>query len=146
MTPRTAAYMFPAERVLDDNALAEISGTGHSRIPVFKKTHDEIVGILYVKDLVKGMWRGRTASEAARKNVIFVDVEKKLDDLLNDFKKTKQHLFVAINKYGVVDGIVTIEDVLEEIIGAEIVDEYDKFADLQEVAREKLKSRGVKTI
>ena len=82
----------------------------------------------------------------ARKNVIFVDYNKSLDDLLNDFKKTKNHLFIALNEFGGVCGIVTIEDVLEEIIGDEIVDEFDRYEDLQKVARKKAKVKMRKRV
>lgn len=146
MTPRTAIFSLSHDRALDQDALDEISGAGHSRIPVYRETHDEIVGLLYVKDLIRGEWAGKTAGEAARKNLIFVDPDKKLDDLLNDFKKTRQHMFVVMNKFGVVEGIVTIEDVIEEIIGEEIVDEFDKHSDLQALARIRLKSKNLHTI
>jgi len=81
-----------------------------------------------------------------RKDVIYVDQNKKLDDLLNDFKKTRCHLFVVLTEFGGVAGIVTIEDVLEEIIGAEILDEYDKHADLQKIAKSKMKKKNLNKI
>jgi CBS domain containing-hemolysin-like protein len=68
--------------------------------------------------------------------VIFISPRKPLDDLLNDFKQTKSHLFVVVDNFGSVLGLVTIEDVIEEIIGAEIVDEFDKYEDLQKQALE----------
>ena len=115
--------------------------TGHSRIPVYKKNEDDIIGILYVKDLINSDLENKTVGDIARGNVIFVDPDRLLDDLLNDFKKTKSHLFIVMNHYGGVDGLVTIEDVIEEIIGDEIVDEFDRYENLQKRAKIKTKKR-----
>ena len=82
----------------------------------------------------------------AKEDVIFVDPNKPLDDLLNDFKRTRNHLFVVLNEFGGVSGIVTIEDVLEEIIGVEIVDEFDKYEDLRKVAKRKAKIKNRKKV
>jgi metal transporter CNNM len=146
MTPRTEVKALPYRQKLDEKTINKISKTGHSRIPIYKNDINEIIGILYVKDLVVGKVKNRTAEELARKNVIFVDDKKPLDDLLNAFKKTKNHLFVVLNEFGEVAGIVTIEDVLEEILGVEIVDEYDKHEDLQAVARRKARQRKINKV
>lgn len=137
ITPRTEVFLLKDSQILDKKIISEIKDKGHSRIPVYKKDYDDIVGILYVKDLVGEDWRNEKAGGLARKEVIFVDYDKTLDDLLNDFKRKKNHLFIVLNEFGGVSGIVTIEDVLEEIIGAEIVDEFDRHEDLQEVAKKK---------
>ena len=139
MTPRTEVFLLRSDWILDKKRINEIKKTGHSRIPIYKKDEDDIVGILYVKDLVGEDCQDKSVENMAKGNVIFVDYNKPLDDLLNDFKRTKNHLFVVLNEFGGVCGIVTIEDVLEEIIGAEIVDEFDHYEDLQKVAKKKAK-------
>ncbi|MEA2113516.1 MAG: hemolysin family protein [Patescibacteria group bacterium] len=146
MTPRTEVFLLKHDQILNKTIIAKIKNVGHSRIPVYKKDYDDIIGILYVKDLIGEDWQDKTAGQIARKEVIFVDYNKTLDDLLNDFKRKKNHLFIVLNEFGGVSGIVTIEDVLEEIIGAEIVDEFDKHEDLQKVAKKKAKMKERKTI
>ncbi|MFH0892380.1 MAG: hemolysin family protein [Candidatus Falkowbacteria bacterium] len=146
MTPRSGMYALPSNRILDKGAIIEISSRGHSRIPVYRKTRDDMVGLLYVKDLIRSDWSGKTVGEIARTDLIFVSQDKKLDELLNDFKKTRHHLFVVINKYGDVQGLVTIEDVMEEIIGEEIVDEFDRHVNLQEVAKNNFKAKGAHVV
>jgi len=137
LTPRNAMFTLPYDQVINRDTIAQIRKTGHSRIPIYKKSRDNIVAILYVKDLVGRKWQGKTIGEMARKEVIFVDSSKTLDNLLNNFKRKKNHMFVVQNEFGVISGIVTIEDVIEEIIGFEIVDEFDKYANLQELAKQK---------
>ncbi len=135
MTPRVAMFCLSANKKVDEKLLKRISDTGHSRIPVYEKNLDNIIGILYVKDLINTNWKDKKVRDVARKDVIFVDHTKPLDDLLNEFKKTRHHLFIVLDEFGGVAGLVTIEDVLEEIIGAEIVDEFDKHEDLRALAK-----------
>jgi metal transporter CNNM len=125
MTPRAHIAALPAGKKINKKNMAEITASGHSRIPVYEKTLDAVVGILYLKDLVRGRAFNTSVGAAARKNIIFVDPNKPLDELLNDFRRTRNHLFVVKNKLDRVVGIVTIEDVIEEILGAEIIDEFD---------------------
>lgn len=135
MTPRTEIILLKYNQALDKKTISKIKNSGHSRIPVYKENYDNVIGILYVKDLIGENLKNKTVEELYRKSVIFVDYNKNLDDLLNEFKKRKHHLFIVLNKFGGVSGIVTIEDVLEEIIGAEIMDEFDKYEDLQKMAK-----------
>jgi metal transporter CNNM len=146
MTPRTEIFSLSEDEKLTETNIQKIFKTGHSRIPVYKKDLDEVVGILYVKDLVANKYKGKIALNLLRKNAIFVDYDKKLDDLLNAFKKTRQHLFLVLGEYGGIVGLVTIEDVLEEIIGQEIVDEYDEFENLQEHAMEEANKKKYKKV
>jgi CBS domain containing-hemolysin-like protein len=104
----------------------KVSSAGHSRVPVYDGSVDRIVGILYVKDLLKiapddafRLDRGWLVRDA-----YFVPESKKLDDLLREFQRGKKHMAVVVDEYGGTSGIVTLEDVLEEIVG-EILDEYD---------------------
>ncbi len=125
MTPR--ADMF----VVDVNAelkLEEIAQSGFTRIPVIEGDIDHVVGILNIKDLLK---HNATSCEIIDVRQIlrkpyFVPEKKKLDKLLQQFKKRKQHLAIVVDEHGGVSGLITLEDALEEIVG-EIVDETDRF-------------------
>lgn len=128
MTPRTEMHVLQVntawEKMLDD-----VIAFGHTRIPIFDKNRDDIVGILYIKDLLQEFAKGpgeprRPLKELLRKP-LFVPESKAVDDLLQMFQKSRTHIAVVLDEYGGVSGLVTIEDVLEEIVG-EIVDEYDK--------------------
>lgn len=146
MTPRPTMYVLEHDRMMTKKLITEIANSGHSRIPVYKENRDEMVGVLYVKDLIKNNWEKKTVEELARKKVYAVDIDKKLDELMNDFKKIRHHLFVVMNKYGSVAGVVTIEDLIEEILGQEIVDEYDKYEDMQKVAEDRMKEKMMKQV
>ncbi|MFH1522628.1 MAG: hemolysin family protein [Patescibacteria group bacterium] len=146
MTLRTEIFALSNDQILDKKTVFKIFESGHSRIPIYKKKLDDVVGILYVKDLVANNYKRKLTKTIARKDVIFVDYNKALDDLLEAFKKTRHHLFVVLGEYGSVSGIVTIEDVLEEIIGDEIIDEFDKHEDLQKVAKRKMKKKKLRKV
>ncbi|MCD4761646.1 hemolysin family protein [bacterium] len=146
LTPRVEIFSLPINRLLDKKTIKDIKESGHSRIPIYREKLDDIAGILYAKDLIGNNFKDKTAEEVMRDNVIYVDYNKKLDDLLNAFKANRQHLFIVINEYGELSGLVSIEDVLEEIIGAEIMDEDDKFADLQAEARKKMKKKKLNKV
>ncbi len=100
---------------------------GHSRIPLFRESIDQITGIVYVKDLFLEERRSEEKvdlSKIARK-AHFVPENKKIDELLQEMRKEKVHLAIVVDEYGGTAGLVTLEDILEEIVG-EIEDEYDK--------------------
>jgi CBS domain containing-hemolysin-like protein len=128
MTPRTEINMMPLNTPWDE-AVEMIIDSGHTRVPVYDKTRDDIVGILYSKDLLPELAKGseesrRPLPELLRKP-LFVPDTKPVDDLLQLFQKSRTHIAVVLDEYGGVSGLVTIEDVLEEIVG-EIDDEYDQ--------------------
>jgi metal transporter CNNM len=125
MTPLRNVMMLAAKEEIDHTLIAQLNQAGYSRLPVYGKTQDDVMGILYTKDLVGLVAGTKTVGEAARTEVHFVDQDGKLDDALNAFLKTRNHLFVVRNQDSEVRGIVTIEDVLEEIIDREITDEFD---------------------
>jgi metal transporter CNNM len=136
MTPRSVAQMVPANLLLDASAVRRLKDCGFSRIPVYKEDKpNDISGILYVKDLIGLVPGKKTAGQLARARVLFVNLDENLDDTLNAFLKTRNHLFIAIDEFAEVQGIVTIEDVLEEIIDREIADEFDHYDDMRRVAR-----------
>lgn len=103
-----------------------VKKTGHSRIPIYKDNIDNITGIIYVKDLFLKEAQAEkmtNLSQLARKPY-FVPETKKIDELLKEFKRDKNHMAIVVDEYGGTAGLVTLEDILEEIVG-EIQDEYD---------------------
>lgn len=103
-----------------------IRDAGYSRIPIYRKTFDHVIGILYIKDLLPYFDEDESFewNKLIRKP-FFVPENKKIDDLLKEFQSMKMHMAVIIDEYGGASGIVTLEDVLEEIIG-DITDEFDE--------------------
>jgi len=99
--------------------------SGHSRFPVYRDTIDNVVGMLYAKDLLPYLGTGKTfrVEEVVRKP-FFVPDSKRLDSLLREMRRRRVHIAVAVDEYGGVSGIVCLEDILEEIVG-EIQDEFD---------------------
>ena len=125
MTARTDAVALDADSNYKE-VLEVIINAGFSRIPVYKETFDEIEGILFVKDLLPHIdspedfnWTTLT------RKPFFVPENKKIDDLLKEFQEKKMHMAIVVDEYGGASGIVTLEDVLEEIVG-EITDEFDE--------------------
>ncbi len=141
MTPESVIKAISADTVFTLGVLKELQETGHSRFPVYEGDKGNIIGILYLRNLIANNNQNLTAGKAADRNVNFVNEKQLLDHVLNAFIKTKTHLFVVINEFEETVGLITIEDILEEIIGREIVDEFDQFDDLREVARLKAQKR-----
>ena len=127
MVPRIAMVTLPATATLDE-AIDTVIEEGHSRIPVYEDSIDEIVGILYAKDLLpflKGPVTERPSLRSILRTPVFVPESMSVDDLLHEFQRRKVHLAIVLDEYGGTAGVVTIEDLLEEIVG-EIQDEYDE--------------------
>jgi putative hemolysin len=126
MIPRIAMVSLDGDATLDA-AIDTIVEEGHSRIPVYQGTVDEIVGILYAKDLLPFLKDGgapRPALRSLLRSPVFVPESMTIDDLLHEFQRRKVHIAIVLDEYGGTAGLVTIEDLLEEIVG-EIQDEYD---------------------
>ncbi len=104
--------------------MPEIISHGYSRIPVYKDSIDNITGILYVKDLMPFIERKTLDWQKLKREAYFVPENKKLDDLLNEFKEMKMHLAIVVDEYGGTSGLISLEDIIEEIVG-EISDEFD---------------------
>jgi putative hemolysin len=126
MTPRTKMFMLPSMMLLFD-ALPLISKSGFSRIPVYKETTDQIVGILHVRDLLKHLEKEDKMInlESISRKPIFVSQEQKTSKLLREMQGKQTHMAIVVDEFGGVEGCVTLEDLLEEIVG-EIMDETDK--------------------
>jgi len=126
MVPRIAIIALVASATMDE-AIDKVINEGHSRIPVYEETIDEIIGILYAKDLLPILRRPASERPALRSLLrppVFVPESMSVDDLLHEFQRRKVHLAIVLDEYGGTAGLVTIEDLLEEIVG-EIQDEYD---------------------
>ncbi|HQZ08167.1 MAG: CBS domain-containing protein [Rhodoferax sp.] len=107
-----------------DDLLQVVIDTAHSRFPVFDGERDNIIGILMAKDLLKLQRAPQFSVRALLRPAVFVPESKKLNDLLRDFRGNRNHLAIVIDEFGRVAGLITIEDVLEQIVG-EIEDEFD---------------------
>jgi CBS domain containing-hemolysin-like protein len=125
MVPRTDMAYVNVDATVHE-VVSSIIACGHSRIPVFDGTIDNIVGLVYAKDLLR-YW-GMDESAVLLKNILrpayFIPETKNLEELLHEFKKQRIHLAVVVDEYGGTSGLVTIEDLLEQIVG-DIQDEYD---------------------
>lgn len=126
MVPRTDMVCLPQEASLGE-AVAIIEQHGHSRVPIYAGDLDHITGIVYAKDLLAHFEQGRPAAALARvaRPAHFVPESKKVDELLREMRQRRVHIAIVIDEYGGTAGLLTIEDLLEEIVG-EIVDEYDR--------------------
>jgi putative hemolysin len=131
MIPRTTMFVLEGSQTLND-VWDDIIDSGFSRIPVYEEKIDNIVGIIYVKDLFTVIKEDKV--DLPIKNFVrdayFVPETKELDDLLKEFKKAHIHIAMVVDEYGGINGLVTIEDLIEEIIG-EISDEFDDADDGQ---------------
>lgn len=104
--------------------IPEIIENGYSRIPVYRDNIDNVTGILYVKDLLPFLEEEDYEWTSLLRDPYFVPENKKLDDLLNDFKLKKNHLAIVVDEYGGTSGLISLEDIIEEIVG-DISDEFD---------------------
>jgi len=125
MVPRTDIVAIDVDTPPDE-ILKIITHVGHSRIPLYEGSPDNIIGILYVKDLFRRLARGEKDVQIRpyMRPAQFVPESKKIDQLLRDMQKDKIHIAIVVDEYGGTSGLVTIEDLVEEIVG-EIRDEYD---------------------
>lgn len=131
MTPRVDIIAVPAD-VRYDDLMNIITQSGHSRIPLFKDDLDEVVGIIYAKDLLPFSRNPELRTHLSLKKIsrkaLFVPETKLISELLKEFQDKKMHLAIVVDEYGGTAGLVTLEDIIEEVVG-EIWDEYDKEED-----------------
>ncbi len=126
MVPRTEMATVPATASLEE-VVRIIVDSGHSRLPITGEDLDHIIGVLHAKDLLPHWGKTGQDLELAKlsRPPFFVPQSKPVDQLFSDFKRKRVHLAIVVDEYGGTAGIVTVEDVLEEIVG-EIIDEYDQ--------------------
>jgi CBS domain containing-hemolysin-like protein len=134
MTPNTVVKTVRADDVIDEAYLADLKDSGYSRLPVGTDDPNQFVGILYLKDLL-GIKIPIIVRDVMDGTVHFVNTSDPLDTVLDQFIKTKMHLFVVLDEFGGFEGVITVEDVIEEIIGTEIMDEDDVTPDLRQEAK-----------
>lgn len=126
MVPRTDMACVPVDAPIRE-VLDTIIACGHSRIPVFEHTIDNIIGLIYAKDLLR--FRAQGENDVRVRDIMrppfFIPETKNLEQLLQEFKRKRIHLAIVIDEYGGTSGLITIEDLLEQIVG-DIQDEYDR--------------------
>ena len=126
MTPRTEVVAMPVDATLDE-AIAIVEESNFSRYPVYEGTLDDVVGVVLAKDLLRALRRAPGDFDIRRvmRDVHVVPGSREVEEVLADFKRRKEHMAVVLDEFGGTAGIVTMEDLLEEIVG-EILDEYDE--------------------
>ena len=137
MTPRTVTFSLN-EHITVGNAMAMLTKlSSHSRIPVYNREPNNVTGIVLRKDVLQALAEGKNKLTLARfkQPAHFVPETAPLNRILIDFFDRRQHLFIVVDEYGTMTGIISMEDVLEEIVGLEIIDESDKAKDMRELAR-----------
>lgn len=142
MTPRSVVYAFDTTDTITETLLQEVRTAGVSRFPVFDNDTDQIVGILYGSALIGVSASAQTVADYMERDVRTVHDTESLDIALQTFLSTHKHLAIVADEFGSVVGVITLEDILEEIIRTEIVDERDKHADMRAFAQ---KSRHTDT-
>jgi CBS domain containing-hemolysin-like protein len=125
MTPRTKMFVLNSKMLLFE-ALPQINQRGHSRIPIFGDTSDDIVGFIHVSDVLKELEKDNkmVSLEQIARKAVFASQEKMISSMLKEMKGRKTHMAMVVDEHGGVEGLVTLEDLLEEIVG-EIEDETD---------------------
>ncbi|MDB5181901.1 MAG: exported protein of unknown function [Candidatus Saccharibacteria bacterium] len=134
MIPRRVVKMVRADDLIGPVLMDELHESGHSRFPVYGETKDTVVGTLYLRDLID-VKHGGKVSDVARPEVYYIHEDQTLYQVLHAFIKTKHHLFIVVNSFEEYTGIVSIEDVIEQVIGHKIEDEFDRYDDMRAVAK-----------
>jgi len=137
MTPKPVLYTLEKSTILTQEKLLEIRDKGFTRIPVYSGVEDKLIGILYSKDLIGIVDKNKTVEDFLSKSKpITIKDTMLLDGLMNHFITQKVHIAFVYDLYSTFIGIVTLEDVIEEILKVEIIDEVDVVADMQHLAME----------
>lgn len=137
MTPRTVTFSIN-EHITVGNAMATLTElSSHSRIPIYNREPDNVTGIVMRKDILQAAAEGKNKLPLSRfkRPAHFVPETAPLHRVFMDFFERRQHLFVVVDEYGTMTGVISMEDVIEEIVGQEIIDESDKTKDMRELAR-----------
>lgn len=138
MTPRTVVFSLPADATVQD-AYGNKNFWHFSRIPVYADDNEDVVGLVSRRDVALHISekQGTVRLGDIMKPVHFVQESQTLDKVLAEFLEARQHLFAVLDEYGGLAGVISLEDVLEEMLGREIVDESDVVADMREAARQR---------
>lgn len=146
MTPRSVVFTMESSQKITNDLLNTIRETGYSRIPIYTEKTDNIIGILHLPQLLGERSMGKSVGKIADTEVFFVNESKLLGTVFEAFLRTRHHLFMVTNEFGGFVGVLSLEDVLEEIIRSEIMDEDDKYQDLRKFAKMKLRKKKRKTV
>jgi len=133
MIPWRVVKSVATTEAVGPHLMDELHASGHSRFPVYQDKPDNVVGMLYARDLINAQAGGQVR-DLMKKEVFYIHEERRLNQALQAFLKTRHHLFIVVNSFEEKIGIITLEDVLEQIIGKQVVDEFDKYDDLRAVA------------
>ncbi len=146
MTPRTVVFSLPVDRDLHE--ACKVPDIWHfSRIPLYTDNNEDIIGIVERRAIARAMADGKKCTLGdLMVPVFFVQESQTLDKLLQEFLNSRTHLYVVLDEYGGLAGVVSLEDVLEEILGREIVDESDAVADLRELAKQRRQAATERTV
>lgn len=135
MTPKSMIDIADAKDLLGPLALDELHKTGHSRFPVIEDDIDHIVGILHIQDLlVATAKKTPMIRDAMEPKVFYIREDQTLQHALHAFIRTHHHLFIVVNEYRETVGVLSLEDIMEALLGQEIIDEFDAHDDLRKVA------------
>lgn len=137
MIPRRVVRVVSGDEMIGPMLMDELHASGFSRFPVVKGQSEdlaEIVGTLYLRDLLNNLQKPGTAADIMKKDAAFINETHSLRQALDAFSKTQHHLLIVVNNFEEFVGVLTLEDVLEQILGEKIVDEFDHYEDLRAVA------------
>lgn len=137
MTPRIIVFALDEETVINEKIISVIKKQGFTRIPVYSGQLDNIIGIMYVDDLIGIKTEVKVKDLYRKNNIVAVLKDEKLDTLFNKLIQARVHIAFVYDKHGMFCGVATLEDIIEEIMHVEIVDEADKVVDLRAEAKEK---------
>ena len=141
MTPRTVVFSLSEQLTISEALKQKEQWSRHSRVPVFDKDQDDVVGVVLSRNVLLSLSEGNKKQKLSElmQPVHFVPEAAPLNRILIEFFEHRIHLFVVVDEYGGVTGVISLEDIIEEIVGREIIDESDKAGNLREYARHKKK-------
>lgn len=134
MTPRRMVTMVPDTETVGPLLMDELHKSGHTRFPVWSVETEQVIGILYLHDLTNVTHGGLVTDTMRAKDVCFIHEEQNLREALAAFLQTRRQLFIVVNSFEEYVGVLSLEDVLEQVIGKQIVDEFDQYDDIRAVA------------
>lgn len=141
MTPRTVVFSLSEHLTIAEALQMQDQWSRHSRVPVYDENQDDVVGIVLSRNVLLSLYEGNEDQRLSElmQPVHFVPEAAPLNKILMEFFEQRIHLFVVVDEYGSVTGVISLEDIIEEIVGREIIDESDKAGNLREYARHRKK-------
>ncbi len=141
MTPRTVVFSLNEHLTISEALEKKVQWSRHSRVPVFDKNQDDVVGVVLSRNVLLSLHEGKKDQKLSdlMQPVHFVPEAAPLNRILMEFFEQRIHLFVVVDEYGSVTGVISLEDIIEEIVGREIIDESDTAGNLREYARHRRK-------